>query len=538
MMTESVRDVLPPAQRTLPEMLRRQAALFGNRPLLRIAGRQWSHQDASHVAAGRGAALVRAGVQRGDRVALMLGNCAEFLEVFLGCGWIGASAVPINTASMSPQIAYFLTNSEATLLVIDAQWLGRLHAADLSGTALREIWVVGPTDGGCLSKSPLAPGASIVSYPEAAPAIKPAVVRPGDPLALLYTSGTTGPAKGVICPHAQYYWWGLNSAQVLELAPDDVLCSTLPLFHINALNTFAQAMVVGAEVVFESRFSASGFWPAMKACGATVVYLLGAMVPILLTQPEGPAERDHRVRTGLGPGVPAVAGSAFFTRTGVLLLEGYGSTETNFVIATRPESPHRGVMGWLRPGFYARVADENDAEVPCGESGELLLRADEPFAFASGYHGMPAQTVEAWRNLWFHTGDRVVRETDGSFRFVDRIKDAIRRRGENISSFEVEQVLLSHSGIVACAVYPVGSELAEDEVMAALVPSPEETVDPAEVVRFCEVHLPYFAVPRYIDLLDDLPRTENGKVQKYKLRERGVTGATWDRALSRESSKR
>jgi crotonobetaine/carnitine-CoA ligase len=528
MMTpERPASALPAGERTLPAMLQRQAALFGARALLRIAGRQWSHRDAVTAAGVRAAALARAGVQRGDRVAVMSGSRIEFLEVFLGCGWLGASVVPINTASMGPQIAYFLANSEAKLLVIEAQFLARLQTADLSPTQLREVWVVGE-DADRTEWQPRE-GVRAVPYPAGAEAIAPAAVQPGDPLAILYTSGTTGPAKGVVCPHAQYYWWGVNSADVLGVGADDVLCTTLPLFHINALNTFAQAAITGCEVVFEPRFSASGFWSSMRASGATVVYLLGAMVPILLAQPEGPGERDHRVRTGLGPGVPAAAGQAFLERTGVRLLEGYGSTETNFAIATAPDSPRGGVMGWLRPGFQARVADEDDVELPAGEAGELLLRADEPHAFASGYFNMPEKTVEAWRNLWFHTGDRVVRDADGAFRFVDRIKDAIRRRGENISSFEVEQVLLSHPCVAACAVYPVRSELAEDEVMAALVARPGQRIDPAELALYCEGRLPYFAVPRYIDVLPDLPRTENGKVQKYKLRERGVSAITWDR---------
>lgn len=522
-MTSEVR-ALPPAQRTLPAMLQRQSALFAGRPLLRIAGRQWTHGDAAETAAVRAGALVQAGVARGDRIAVMCGNRIEFLETFLGAGWMGASVVPVNTASMGPQIAYFLENSTAKLLVIEAGFLERLKTADLAGTALREVWVVG--EGGAEWEPPA--GVRVSVYPQGSEAIAPAAVQPGDPLAILYTSGTTGPAKGVICPHAQYFWWGVNSAEVLGVGRDDVLCTTLPLFHINALNTFAQAALTGAEVVFESRFSASGFWPSMRANGATVVYLLGAMVPILLAQPEGEGERDHRVRIGLGPGVPATAGQAFKARTGVSLLEGYGSTETNFAIATAPDSPRGGVMGWLRPGFQACVADEDDVALPPGEAGELLLRADEPYAFASGYFNMPEKTVEAWRNLWFHTGDRVVRDADGAFRFVDRIKDAIRRRGENISSFEVEQVLLSHPGVASCAVYPVRSELAEDEVMAALVARDGERIDPVELSRFCESRLPYFAVPRYIDVLPDLPRTENGKVQKFKLRERGVGPQTWD----------
>jgi crotonobetaine/carnitine-CoA ligase len=255
----------------------------------------------------RAGALAQAGVARGDRIAVMCGNRIEFLETFLGAGWLGTSVVPVNTASMGPQIEYFLANSAAKLLVIEAGFLERLKTVDLGRTALRDVWVVGEGDASWESPA----GVRVSNYPEGSEAVAPATVQPGDPLAILYTSGTTGPAKGVICPHAQYFWWGVNSAEVLGVGRDDVLCTTLPLFHINALNTFAQAALTGAEVVFEPRFSASGFWPSMRASGATVVYLLGAMVPILLAQPEGEGERDHRVRIGLGPGVPSSAGQAF-----------------------------------------------------------------------------------------------------------------------------------------------------------------------------------------------------------------------------------
>jgi crotonobetaine/carnitine-CoA ligase len=454
----------------------------------------------------------------------MCSNRVEFLETVLGCGWIGACAVPINSASMGPQIEYLLADSGAVLLVMEAGFMQRLAAADLSRSALRRIWQVG--EGSCDASRPVEP------WPHANGRVEPEDVQAGDTFAILYTSGTTGPVKGVLCPHAQYYWWGVNTAGVLGLTGDDVLCTTLPLFHINALNTFAQAAVTGCRVVFLEKFSASGFWPAMQRCGATAVYLLGAMVPILLAQAPGAAEREHRVRIGLGPGVPESAGAAFRERTGVTLLEGYGSTETNFVIATQPSSPRAGVMGWLRPGFEARVVDELDNELAAGEAGELVLRAHEPFAFATGYFGRPDKTVEAWRNLWFHTGDRVVRDADGAFVFVDRIKDAIRRRGENISSWEVEQVLMSHPAVAAVAVYPVRSELAEDEVMAAVIVRDEAALQPAELAAFCEARLPKFAIPRYIALVAELPRTENGKVQKYKLRERGVPPGCWDRARS------
>jgi crotonobetaine/carnitine-CoA ligase len=521
---------LPPHERTLAAMLRRQAASFGSRPLLRIGGAAWSHADAAEVAATRAAALLAAGVAFGDRVALMCSNRVEFLETFLGCAWLGAVTVPVNAASMGPQIEYFLANSSARLLVIEAAFLERLAKADLSRTALQAIWIIGD-EGEC--ELPSIGGVASRRNPAAGAAVAAAQVQPGDPIAILYTSGTTGPAKGVICPHAQYHWWGVNTARVLGVGADDVLCTTLPLFHINALNTFAQAQIIGCRVAFEPRFSASGFWQAMAAADATVVYLLGAMVPILLAQPASETERTHRVRVGLGPGVPAAAGAAFRERTGVILLEGYGSTETNFVIATTPATAGRGVMGQTQPGFEARVVDEHDVQLPSGEAGELVLRCDEPFAFASGYFGMPEQTVQAWRNLWFHTGDRVVQGAEGTFRFIDRIKDTIRRRGENISSYEVEQVLLGNPAVASAAVYPVRSDLAEDEVMAALVARGGERVDLAALARYCEERLPYFAVPRYIELMEDLPRTENGKVQKYQLRERGVTAATWVRPAKR-----
>lgn len=514
---------LAPEDRTLPRMLEIQAESHGDRTLLSCANDSWTFHDARDIAAGRGAALRAAGVSAGDRVAILCSNRLEMLEIILGCGWIGAIAVPINTAAMGPQIGYYLSNSGAQLFVIEAQFVERLAHVCEGMTALGSIWVIGDAapPGGAAPLMETMP-------PRAAP-IAATPVSPGDTLAIIYTSGTTGPSKGVMCPHAQYYWWGTHSCRILGVTADDVLCTTLPLFHINALNTFAQALLSGARMVLEPRFSASGFWPAMIRNEATVIYLLGAMVPILLAGEPRPDERGHKVRIGLGPGVPAGLGATFAARTGVTLLEGYGSTETNFVIGASPQKQKPGTMGHIIDGFQARVVDSNDVELPDGEAGELVLRADEPFAFASGYFGMAEKTVDAWRNLWFHTGDRVIRDESGYYRFVDRLKDAIRRRGENISSYEVEQVLLAHPDIEMAAVFPARSELAEDEVMAAIVVRPGATIPHPELMEFCAPRLPYFAVPRFIDFVADLPQTENGKIRKYELRERGVTASTWDR---------
>lgn len=524
-MSTSAADMmlLRPEERTLPRMLEHQAAKYGDRVLISCGEDSWTFREARDIAAGRGASLRAAGVSAGDRVAILCANRLEMLEIILGCGWIGAIAVPINTAAMGPQIGYYLANSGAVLFAIEAQFVERLAHVTEGLSSSRSIWVIGT--------NAAANNAALLTQamPPREDAIAAAPIAPGDTLAIIYTSGTTGPSKGVMCPHAQYYWWGVNSLRLLGVGAGDVLCTTLPLFHINALNTFAQALLAGGRMVLEPRFSASGFWPAMIRNEATVIYLLGAMVPILLAGEARADERGHKVRTGLGPGVPAELGAAFADRTGVVLLEGYGSTETNFVIGASSQTQRPGTMGRVVDGFQARVVDHQDNELPSGEAGELVLRADEPFAFASGYFGMPEKTIEAWRNLWFHTGDRVIRDGEGYFRFVDRLKDAIRRRGENISSYEVEQVLLAHPDIDMAAVFPARSELAEDEVMAAIVTRSGSSIAPAELMQFCAVRLPYFAVPRFVDFVADLPRTENGKVRKFELRERGITATTWDR---------
>ena len=514
-------EAFPIAQRTLVRLLLWQAEQFGDRPFLRIDGAQWTHADPVRHAAARASALKAAGIQRGDRVAVMCGNRVECMETVLACGWMGAVVVPVNTALMAAQLEHILRDSGACLLVTQAAFVERLPQT-LPAT-LQRIWLVdAPT-------APVPPGLPTEAWPASGAPEAAAELGPEDLFAILYTSGTTGAPKGVMCPHAQYVAWGLNTARVLGLAESDVLCTTLPMFHINALNTYAQAAVTGCQGVWLPRFSASGFWPAMQEAQASVIYLLGAMVPILLAQPAGEQERAHRVRIGLGPGVPQAGAQDFHGRTGVRLMEGYGSTETNFVLSAVAGAPADGTMGQVQPGFHARVVDGHDVQVADGTAGELIVRADEPYAFALGYWGLPELTVQTWRNLWFHTGDRVVREGDGRFRFIDRLKDAIRRRGENISSWEVEQVLQSHPAVAEVAVFPVRSDLAEDEVMAALIVRAGHALDVAELWSFCEQRLPRFAVPRYLDIVDDLPRTANGKVRKFVLRERGATPATHDR---------
>jgi crotonobetaine/carnitine-CoA ligase len=519
------RAVVPPAGQTLPALLERQAEAHGDAPLLTIGDVTRSYREVLDLAARSAGTLAAAGIGRGDRVAVLAENRPEVMALVLGCAWLGAVVVPVNAAARGPQLHHVLASSGARVVAVEGALLDVLRTVERPAS-LEAVWALDDPDGA-------PPGYAVVAAPREGEPVAAAPVGPGDTLAILYTSGTTGPAKGVCCPHAQFHWWGVHVSDWLGIRAGDVLHTSLPLFHTNALNAFFQALVSGASYVVGPRFSASRFWRCAAEAEADVTYLLGAMVTMLWSRPPGPEDRAHHVRVALAPATPPGLVEPFRERFGVELVEGYGSTETNAVIGPdRSRPPRPGTMGRVVDGFEAQVVDAGDAPVPAGTPGELVLRHREPYAFATGYWGMPEQTVEAWRNLWFHTGDRVVCDADGVFRFVDRLKDAIRRRGENISSFDVEQALVEHPGVAAVAVFPVPSDLGEDEVMAAVVPEDGVVLDPEELVRHCEPRLAYFAIPRFIDVVAELPLTANGKVRKATLRERGVGAATWDRVAA------
>ncbi|MET9381790.1 AMP-binding protein [Streptomyces sp. NPDC002928] len=495
---------------TLTRLLDAAATRFADRVFLRVGDVTRTYAQSREAAATMAGALAARGCRPGDRVAALLSNRIELVDLILGCAWLGAVAVPLNTGLRGQGLRHVLLQAEPSFLFAEPESARRVLEAGHRGT----LWVTG--DEG-------------VPTPGETEAVPPAPVRPHDTAAVLFTSGTTGMTRGVRCPQAQFVWWGRNVSAALRLTGDDVLYTCLPLFHTNALNTLAQAMTVGATCAVDGRFSATRYWSRVADTGATVVYLLGAMVPMLLAQPPGRQDRGHRAWRGLSPATPACAWEPFRERFGVTLVDGFGSTETNLVIGATPDEYRPGYIGTVRKGFAAQVVDENLAPVADGTAGELVVRSHQPYAFSPGYLGDPEQQRDSWRR----TGDRVVREPDGWFRFVDRIKDVIRRRGENISSYEVESVVQRHPAVAAAAAFPVPSELAEDEVMVAVVVRPGGVLDPEELARHCASQLPEFAVPRYIETVPALPLTETGKVRKAVLRERGVTPRTWARAARR-----
>ncbi|WFR74459.1 AMP-binding protein [Prescottella defluvii] len=490
---------------TIPALLLDRAVRRGDHTALRVGAVRVHYRELADRAAAMAGSLARRGVRRGDRVAAMTANRIEALDLILGCAWLGAVAVPLNTAFRGDALRHVLAASGARCLLVEPEYAERVEAAGFRG----ELWIVGTASAPQPDSPPLPPVEKISAL---------------DPAAVLFTSGTTGLPKGVLCPHAQFLWWGLGVGASLDLDADDVLYNGLPLFHTNAINAFFQAVVAGGTFVLGQHFSVREYWRRVADADATVVYLLGAMVAMLAGRPPSPDDRAHRATRALSPATPERLWRPFRDRFGVELIDGFGTTETNLVLGTAPGDRRAGHLGTIMPGYDALVVDPAGTPVPDGTPGELLVRTDLDGAFALGYLGDTPPTPGAW----LATGDRVVREAGGWFRFVDRIKDVIRRRGENISSAEVEDVLGQHPAVAQVAVFPVPSQLAEDEVMAAVVARPGCRVDPAELRRFAEPHLAYFALPRYVDVVGALPLTETGKVRKAALRERGVGPRTWD----------
>jgi crotonobetaine/carnitine-CoA ligase len=311
---------------------------------------------------------------------------------------------------------------------------------------------------------------------------------------------------------------------------DDIFFTFLPLYHFNAQAlTTITALIAEAEMVLSDKFSASRFWNEIRQYKATQFNYLGAVIPILAKQPERPDDIDNPVRIAFGAGCPQAVMNEVEKRFGLKCLEGFGMTEIGIPIHVRVDDRRPGSCGKVLDLYEIRLVDDEDKEVPVGEPGEILFRPREPFTMMLEYYNMPEKTLEAFRNLWFHTGDLARKDADGYFYFVDRKKDALRRRGENISSFEVERAVNAHPNVLESAAVAVASEVGEDEVKICVVLKPGATLTPEELISHCNDRMPYFAVPRFVEFMESLPKTPTERVQKYLLKQAGITPKTWDR---------
>ena len=455
------------------------------------------------------AALATLGVRPGDRVATMLPNTFDAHRTMLGLGWLRTVEVPLNTAFTGRILEYSLDLADVTTVVTTPELADRFDGD-------QQLVVVGDAD---LWSDAVEP-ASGLDGPEYR-----------DVQCLMFTSGTTGPSKAVVTPWAvvyQFWSWVPDDT----IAPGDGLNCAMPLFHNSGRCAFNYVMVRGGRFVIRDRFSATSFWDDVRATGCTTAALVGPMTALLYAAPGSADDADNPLRNAiLGPMIPEI--EDFESRFGVRVATGYGQTEVGMPVTTGWDHGPWANCGRERldyPWPEVRIVNEHDEPLGPGEVGEMIVRSREPWALNAGYYKMPEQTAEAWRNGWFHTGDAFRCDEDGWYYFVDRMRDTIRRRGENISSFEVETIVAEHPDVAECAAVGVPAPLGEDDVMIVVVAREGATVDPAELVGFLEPRMPKFMLPRYVEVADDLPRTEASmRVRKHELRARGVTAATWDR---------
>ncbi|HTW55335.1 MAG TPA: AMP-binding protein [Thermoplasmata archaeon] len=500
----------------LATLVRAKGRKNGDRPALRFADRTISYRELDRASDGIAAGLAAAGVRPGDRVAAFLFNTPEFPLLWFGTAKLGAVLVPLNTGLKGEILRYELADSAPAGIVLDPR-LWPAYEAVRGSVGIPRAWVA---DGG-----PVPAGARPFSEVAVAPdGVDRPAPRGSDPVSIMYTSGTTGPPKGAIIPHEKQILTPLEIARRSRLAPGSVLFTALPLFHCNAQEmTTLVALLHDLTAAFDERFHASSYWESAAAFGATHVSLLISMINVLYKQPERPTDQRHGVRTALTAGATKAIWPEFERRFGVTIVELYGMTECGCTTLMNPPDRIRVGSVGVPLGFVeADVVDDDDRSVAPGARGELVVRPRTPYAMFLGYLNQPQKTVEAWRNLWFHTGDYVTRDDDGYYYFVDRKKDVIRRRGENLAPYDVESVLNRHPAVFESVVVGVPSPLGEEDVKAFVQLRPGQAVAPKELFEFCVRELPFFMVPKYLEFIDEIPKTANQKSQRYVLR--GRTG--------------
>jgi crotonobetaine/carnitine-CoA ligase len=510
----------PLKQRTIGRLLADKAARIGNRTWLICGKDRYSYLQAHDLSNRYANAFRSLGIGKGDHVAVMLPNCAEFLWTIWGLAKLGAVTVPLNTAARGELLRYFITQSDSIAVVVAAEWADRVAEALAGGHGVRSFVTLGGRGNKLADLGQ--PILDLAGFAAASPQEPdPEAVAANDPQYIMYTSGTTGPSKGVISPHSQAHGVGRSLALNFGYRPDDVVFTCLPLFHGNALwySCYA-AFWAECTLAVSPRFSATTFWDEIRACGATQFNSLGAMTNILLQASPSPRERDHKVRQAMIVPLSRESYTAMNRRFGVEVTSLYAMTETFAVTMFVPGDPLTKGSSAGKPRGLAelQVVGDDDEPLPRGEVGEICVRPCEPGIIMSGYYKMPEATVRDTRDLWLHTGDRGWLDEDGYLYFVDRKKEAIRRRGENISAYEVEMLISRHPAVLEVAAVPVVSELSEDEVMVFVVCRDGHAVSPEELVGFANSNMAHFMVPRFVHFIDALPKTASQKIEKYKLK--------------------
>lgn len=509
-------------------LLERRAAERPDHPVMHWEGRDYGYAALDRKAGRVAAGLAACGIEPGTRVAIMMENTPNHVFVWFATAKLGAVEVPVNTACRGDILAHILGSAKAEAMVLDAAFVPVAAAVARRCPALATFVVDGATE----EARRALPG-TVLSLEELAAGGGPAPARDvaaTDTACIMFTSGTTGPSKGVVINHHFALSFAVVFNEIVSLGPADVTYNFLPFFHIAGKFILLGTLLADCRMVLRPRFSVGQFWPDVRAHGVTVTVAVGGICHMLHAVPPRADDADNPLRMIYAVPNPHDVLEEFKARFGLQMTEGYGSTEANIVAYTRPgEETPKGAAGRAAPWYEIAIVDGMDRELPRGAAGEIVIRAKHPHILMAGYDGLPEATLAAFRNLWFHSGDRGHMDEAGFLFFHDRMKDAIRRRGENISSFEVERLAGKHPAVAEAAAVAVPASVGEDEVKLVAVRRPGAALTEEALLRHCAAEMPYFMVPRFIEFKDDLPRTPTQKVRKVALRAEGVTAATWDR---------
>ncbi|MDT0202733.1 AMP-binding protein [Nocardioides sp. AE5] len=516
---------LPPIQdRTFSHAYARALATVPDKAAyIEPDGREWTyaqtHERALTVAAG----FAALGIQEQEGVALMLDNSVDFLHALHALGLTRRIQVPVNTAYKGDFLAHIVNDCDARVIVVEEHYAERLALIEDQLHHVQTVVVRGDATPLAQSRFTVVEFSSLLGHgrADAVPA------DAADLMAIMYTSGTTGLSKGVEVTHAHAYTYA-SREDAARPREDDRILVVLPMFHLAGQWYGAyQSLIARATCVIQPSFSVSAYWDWIRDFGITETVMLGAVAELL--QQAEPKHDDAENPLTLAVMAPLASDiDGFRDRFQIQLGAVYGMSEIGAVMFTEPEDVVPGEAGMAREGFELRLVDDQGNDVPDGVFGELLVRPESPLLMMRGYRGLPEKTAETIRDGWVHTGDIFKRE-NGHYFFVDRSKDALRRRGENISSFEVERTLNRYPDILESAVVAAPSDLGEDEIKAVIVVRPGREIDFVKLTEFLVEQMPYFMVPRYVQTVADLPKTPTQKIQKHLLRDPAFKGQTWDR---------
>ena len=519
---------------TLPAALDAQCEKRPDQPVLEIARTTLTYRQLRDRSVAAANVLSEMGIGAGDRMAIFMGTSPEWVVLWFALSRLGAVTVPVNTAYRGDFLAHQLRDSQTVALAADQALVERVTAIAGDVPGLRRLLV--RADGGAGDQATADPGAGlavsdigVLGEGDTASVAVPggAGDRPG---AIFYTSGTTGPSKGVLAtPH-----YLLSAARTMlacwQLEAGESVYAPLPLFHLSAIGSVLGPMLAGGTGVIDRAFSVHATWDEVRRHQAVGIALAGAQVTMLWNLPPDERDAELPLRFLSAAPVPKELYHDIERRYRSRIVTCYGLSESfPLTIAGVDDDTPPGASGRPNPDFEVAIFDADDHEVPPGTVGEIVCRPRRPHVMFEGYDGRPVETLAQLSNLWFHTGDLGRIDEDGWFWYADRKKDAMRRRGENISSFEVEQAILRHPEVAEVAAVGVPSELGEDDVMVFLVTKEGAALEIEPFMDFCCERLPYFAVPRYVQRCPELPKNAVGRVLKHELRAVGVTAETWDR---------